>query len=196
MYPKIRNPVKVSGFECPNSSLYTITITARMAIIKRTSGRIQRSVYAIWQHKFFFSRKKKYWKNFFYDLQLEWQLSNEQKWKSARKRLCYLTAKKIHEKKCIVKNIFFFYNLQQEWQLSIEQVAEYKEVFMLFDKDEDGVLSFPELTVVMKSLGQRPSGKHKQNIFYVCILFSQKEKKSIVKTFLWFTISKVAKWRQ
>jgi len=28
---------------------------------------------------------------------------------------------------------------------------------MLFDKDEDGVLSFPELAVVMKSLGQRPS---------------------------------------
>ena len=49
--------------------------------------------------------------------------------------------------------------LQQEWQLTNEQVAEYKEVFMLFDKDEDGVLSFPELAVVMKSLGQRPSGK-------------------------------------
>jgi len=45
----------------------------------------------------------------------------------------------------------------QEWQLTNEQVAEYKEVFMLFDKDEDGVLSFPELAVVMKSLGQRPS---------------------------------------
>ena len=29
---------------------------------------------------------------------------------------------------------------------------------MLFDKDEDGVLTFPELNVVMKSLGQRPSG--------------------------------------
>ena len=41
-----------------------------------------------------------------------------------------------------------------------EQVAEYKEVFMLFDKDEDGVLSFPELAVVMKSLGQRPSGTY------------------------------------
>ena len=40
-----------------------------------------------------------------------------------------------------------------------EQVAEYKEVFMLFDKDEDGVLTFQELNVVMKSLGQRPSGK-------------------------------------
>ena len=40
-----------------------------------------------------------------------------------------------------------------------EQVAEFKEVFMLFDKDEDGVLTFPELNVVMKSLGQRPSGE-------------------------------------
>ena len=31
---------------------------------------------------------------------------------------------------------------------------------MLFDKDEDGVLTFPELNVVMKSLGQRPSGNY------------------------------------
>ena len=38
-------------------------------------------------------------------------------------------------------------------------MAEFKEVFMLFDKDEDGVLTFPELNVVMKSLGQRPSGE-------------------------------------
>jgi len=44
-----------------------------------------------------------------------------------------------------------------EWKLSDEQVAEYKEVFMLFDRDEDGVLSFQELQVVMKSLGQRPT---------------------------------------
>jgi calmodulin len=44
------------------------------------------------------------------------------------------------------------------WHLNDDQVAEYKEVFMLFDKDEDGVLSFPELGTVMKSLGQRPSG--------------------------------------
>lgn len=29
---------------------------------------------------------------------------------------------------------------------------------MLFDRDEDGVLSFQELQVVMKSMGQRPSG--------------------------------------
>jgi len=45
------------------------------------------------------------------------------------------------------------------WQLNDEQVAEYKEVFMLFDKDEDGVLSFNELNIVMKSLGQRPKEK-------------------------------------
>ena len=29
---------------------------------------------------------------------------------------------------------------------------------MLFDKDEDGVITFTELEVVMKCLGQRPSG--------------------------------------
>ena len=52
-----------------------------------------------------------------------------------------------------------FLYLQEEWQLTDEQVAEYKEVFMLFDKDEDGVLTFQELNVVMKSLGQRPSGE-------------------------------------
>ena len=55
---------------------------------------------------------------------------------------------------------------------------------MLFDKDEDGVLSFPELTVVMKSLGQRPSGKYlKQNNFltyvsrYVFYYYKKGEKK-------------------
>ena len=31
---------------------------------------------------------------------------------------------------------------------------------MLFDKDEDGVLAFPELELVMKALGQRPSGEN------------------------------------
>lgn len=42
--------------------------------------------------------------------------------------------------------------------MSKEYLADLKEVFMLFDKDEDGVLSFSELEVVMKCLGQRPSG--------------------------------------
>merc|ERR1711874_222036 len=44
----------------------------------------------------------------------------------------------------------------EAWKLSAEQVAELKEVFMLFDRDEDGVLSFQELQLVMKSMGQRP----------------------------------------
>lgn len=57
--------------------------------------------------------------------------------------------------------IFFFFTLQDEWQLTPEQVAEFKEVFMLFDKDEDGVITFPEVIMVVKSLGQRPSGKNK-----------------------------------
>lgn len=36
--------------------------------------------------------------------------------------------------------------------------TEFKEAFMLFDKDEDGTISMAELGVVMRSLGQRPSG--------------------------------------
>lgn len=35
---------------------------------------------------------------------------------------------------------------------------EFKEAFMLFDKDEDGTITMAELGVVMRSLGQRPTG--------------------------------------
>ena len=52
-----------------------------------------------------------------------------------------------------------------------EQVAEFKEVFMLFDKDEDGVITFPEVIMVMKSLGQRPSGENSG--VYVSTLFGK-----------------------
>ncbi|KAF5306856.1 hypothetical protein FQA39_LY00086 [Lamprigera yunnana] len=41
--------------------------------------------------------------------------------------------------------------------LSEDQVAEFKEAFMLFDKDEDGTITMAELGVVMRSLGQRPT---------------------------------------
>lgn len=37
--------------------------------------------------------------------------------------------------------------------------TEFKEAFMLFDKDEDGMITMAELGVVMRSLGQRPSGR-------------------------------------
>nr|CAI5831610.1 unnamed protein product [Callosobruchus analis] len=47
--------------------------------------------------------------------------------------------------------------LASEYGLSEEQVAEFKEAFMLFDKDEDGTITVAELGVVMRSLGQRPT---------------------------------------
>uniref|UniRef100_A0A1Y1N1I6 EF-hand domain-containing protein n=1 Tax=Photinus pyralis TaxID=7054 RepID=A0A1Y1N1I6_PHOPY len=52
-----------------------------------------------------------------------------------------------------------------EYGLSEDQVAEFKEAFMLFDKDEDGTITMAELGVVMRSLGQRPTG------FYLIALF-------------------------
>lgn len=46
-------------------------------------------------------------------------------------------------------------------------ILEFKEAFMLFDKDEDGTITMAELGVVMRSLGQRPSG-----ILFTFILLS------------------------
>lgn len=40
----------------------------------------------------------------------------------------------------------------------VNRLTEFKEAFMLFDKDEDGTITMAELGVVMRSLGQRPSG--------------------------------------
>ena len=41
--------------------------------------------------------------------------------------------------------------------LNEDKISEYKEVFALFDKDKDGVLSLNGLNVVMQCLGQRPT---------------------------------------
>lgn len=41
---------------------------------------------------------------------------------------------------------------------------------MLFDKDEDGTISLSELGVVMRSLGQRPSGKFFSNMNILRVL--------------------------
>ena len=43
---------------------------------------------------------------------------------------------------------------------------------MLFDKDEDGILAFGELEVVMRCLGQRPSGDLISRQFFT-IVFSR-----------------------
>lgn len=41
--------------------------------------------------------------------------------------------------------------------MSEEDIAEYREAFALFDKDNDGSITTKELGVVMKSLGQNPT---------------------------------------
>lgn len=47
--------------------------------------------------------------------------------------------------------------------INIYDFSEFKEAFMLFDKDEDGTITMAELGVVMRSLGQRPSGEKNEN---------------------------------
>lgn len=60
---------------------------------------------------------------------------------------------------------------QAEYGLNEEQVSEFKEAFMLFDKDEDGTISVTELGVVMRSLGQRPTGNKLKSIFALVCIF-------------------------
>ena len=42
-------------------------------------------------------------------------------------------------------------------QLSKKQVAEFQEVFSMFDKDGDGSITTKELGAVMTSLGMNPT---------------------------------------
>ncbi|KAG8261331.1 hypothetical protein J6590_075187 [Homalodisca vitripennis] len=54
------------------------------------------------------------------------------------------------------------FNCVSNVRVSLLSVAEFKEAFMLFDKDEDGTITMAELGVVMRSLGQRPSALNEQ----------------------------------
>jgi len=51
-----------------------------------------------------------------------------------------------------------------EHGLTEEQVADFKEAFMLIDKDEDGLITVSELSTVMKSLGQRSTDKELKSL--------------------------------
>ncbi|XP_035213789.1 calmodulin-A-like isoform X1 [Stegodyphus dumicola] len=54
-----------------------------------------------------------------------------------------------------------------DYGLTEEQVAEFKEAFLLFDKDSDGMITAAELGVVMRSLGQRPSEMELRNMVHM-----------------------------
>ena len=58
---------------------------------------------------------------------------------------------------------------KSEHGLTEEQVADFKEAFMLIDKDEDGLITVSELSTVMKSLGQRSTGNSTTNSFFINI---------------------------
>ena len=62
--------------------------------------------------------------------------------------------------------------MQLEYNLTEEQVAEYKNIFMLFDKDQDGVLTFTELGTVMRTLGHRHQGEINGEIYEACLVYS------------------------
>ena len=47
---------------------------------------------------------------------------------------------------------------QVQYDISKEQLADFKEIFALFDKDGDGIISFTEITSALKTLGQRIPG--------------------------------------
>ena len=43
---------------------------------------------------------------------------------------------------------------------------------MLFDKDQDGVLTFSELRTVMRTLGYRHQGENNREIHELCVLYT------------------------
>ena len=47
-------------------------------------------------------------------------------------------------------------------QLTDEQVAEFREAFLVFDKDGDGTITLNELATVMRNLGQNPTKEGKR----------------------------------
>ena len=45
-----------------------------------------------------------------------------------------------------------------------EQIADFKEAFLIFDKDGDGTIDSKELGTVMRSLGQNPTEQTLQDM--------------------------------
>lgn len=47
-----------------------------------------------------------------------------------------------------------------------ETIAEYKEAFRLFDRNDDGRITAQELGSVLRSLGQTPTDSELENLVY------------------------------
>ena len=48
---------------------------------------------------------------------------------------------------------------QSQHRLSPLEIVDYKELFLLYDKDEDGILSFSQLCLAIRTLGIRIKGE-------------------------------------
>ncbi len=57
--------------------------------------------------------------------------------------------------------------------LSKEQIAEFKDAFVVYDKDGDGTMSVKELGSVMRSLGQNPTEQALQDMINETVCSSQ-----------------------
>ncbi|KAG0414865.1 hypothetical protein HPB47_007984 [Ixodes persulcatus] len=52
----------------------------------------------------------------------------------------------------------------RHFSLTNDKFDEFKEAFLLFDKDSDGKITSSELGIVMRSLGQRPTETELRNM--------------------------------
>ena len=72
--------------------------------------------------------------------------------------------KKIRGKRGKPDTIEYLVNIDTvQYDISKEQLADFREIFALYDKDGDGILTFTEVTSAMKTAGQRiPGSKYFQ----------------------------------
>ena len=75
--------------------------------------------------------------------------------------------KKIRGKRGKPDTIEYLVNIDTvQYDISKEQLADFREIFALYDKDGDGILTFAEVTSAMKTAGQRiPGSKYFQAPF-------------------------------
>jgi len=82
--------------------------------------------------------------------------SSEKPAKSNSNRGPVRCVKKIRGKRGKPDTIEYIVNIElDQYEITKDQLADFREIFTLFDKDGDGVLTFNEVTAAMKTFGQR-----------------------------------------